>query len=141
MERSHQSVIQDSTCIRHLGQLQFQRFPLQFIAGDVVLQDRSLAAACLHVGYHLLRQFQVLLQYLQLVVQFVKVQIVAREQKAYLLPILLPLQLGQLLLQLSQADATVDSPSGVDYLLCLNGEVVSEMWHVDARGVAEVSIP
>ena len=99
VERRYQPVVQYLGGVRHLGQLQLQRFPLQFVAGDVVLQDRSFAAACLHVGYHLLRQFQVLLQHLQLVVQLVEVQVVAREQEADFLPVFLPVQLGQLLLQ------------------------------------------
>ena len=141
VERRHQPVVQYLGGVCHLGQLQLQRFPLQLVAGDVVLQDRSFAAACLHVGYHLLRQFQVLLQHLQLVVQLVEVQVVARKQEADFLPVLLPVQLGQLLFQLGQADTAADGPAGVDHLLRLDGKVVSEVRHVDARSVVEVAVP
>lgn len=62
-------MVGDFPGIRHPCQLQVQLFLLQFVARDVVFQDRALFPAGFHVGNDLLGQFQVLSQHPDLVVQ------------------------------------------------------------------------
>ena len=127
--------------ILHLGELQAERFPLQLIACDIILQCCTLFQPCLHVGDYLVGQFQILVQHLDLVVQLIQIEVMSYEQEADILTILLPVHLRQLLLQFCQFDTAVDSSSGVDRQLCLEGEIVSPVRHLYLGSVAEITVP
>ena len=68
-------MVDNLTCILNSCQLQIQLFLLQFITCNVVFQDCALFPAGFHVGNDFIGQFHVLLQYLDLIVQFVEVQV------------------------------------------------------------------
>ena len=141
MQGGHQLMVHDAAGVFHLRQLQLQRFALQLVAGDVVLQGGSLVAACLHVTDYLFGQFQILLQNLTLIAQLIDVQVVAYQQEADFLTVLLRVQSCHLLAQFGQGNAAVHRTTGVNHLLRLKSEVVAEVGHRNVGAVAEVAVP
>lgn len=141
MQGGCQLVVGDFPGIRHPCQLQVQLFLLQFVARDVVFQDRALFPAGFHVGNDLLGQFQVLSQHPDLVVQPVKVQVTPCQHEANLLDVLLQVKFCQHLAKLRLPDAAADGPAGIDDLPGLQREVVAEVRHVHGHAVAEIPVP
>lgn len=94
-----------------------------------------------HISYDFIRQFNILFQYADLVVQPVNVQVMPVKQKTYFLNILLQVEFRQQFPQFSLSDAAVYRASRIYDLLRLERETVAEMRHIHRHRVAEIPVP
>ena len=91
-----------------------------------------------HISYDFIRQFNILFQYADLVVQPVNVQVMPVKQKTYFLNILLQVEFRQQFPQFSLSDAAVYRASRIYDLLRLERETVAEI-PVPQPSVAQIA--
>lgn len=85
-------------------------------------------------------QLDVLFIHLDAVVYLIEVEILPQGDEANLLTGEFYAYFCLLLSEFGELNACVDGSTGVNHLLCLEGEVVAEMWRFQAMNVAEVTV-
>ena len=133
-------MVQDAPVVSERRQTEFEAFHLEFVSGDIVLQRHALCLLLLDIFDELTGQFDVLLIYLDAVVYLVKVEILTEGDEANLLSGKFHAYLCLLLSEFGELDACIDGSTGINHLLCLEGEVVAEMWGLQTMNVAEVAV-
>ena len=133
-------MVQDASVVPECRQTEFEAFHLEFVSGDVVLQRHSVRLLLLDVVDELTGQLDVLFVHLDAVVYLIKVEILPQGDEANLLSGEFHAYLCLLLSEFGELDACVDGSTGVNHLLCLEGEVVAEMWGFQTMNVAEVAV-
>ena len=133
-------MVQDASVVPECRKTEFEAFHLEFVSGDVVLQRHSVRLFLLDVIDELVGQLDVLFIHLDAVVYLVKVEILPQGDEANLLSGEFHAYFCLLLSEFGEFDTCVDGSTGVNHLLCLEGEVVAEMWGFQTMNVAEVTI-
>ena len=133
-------MVQDASVVSERRKTEFETFHLEFVSGDVVLQRHSVRLFLLDVVDELAGQLDVLFIHLDAVVYLVKVEILSEGDEANLLSGEFHAYFCLLLSEFGEFDTCVDGSTGVNHLLCLEGEVVAEMWRFQAVNVAEVAV-
>ena len=133
-------MVQDAPVVSERRKTEFEAFHLEFVSGDVVLQRHSVRLFLLDVVDELAGQLDVLFIHLDAVVYLIEVEILAEGDEANLLSGEFHAYFCLLLSEFGELDACVDGSTGVNHLLCLEGEVVAEMWGFQTMNVAEVTV-
>ena len=133
-------MVQDASVVPECRKTELEAFHLEFVSGDVVLQRHAVRLLLLDVSDELAGQLDVLFIHLDTVVYLVKVEILTEGDEANLLSGKFHAYFCLLLTEFGEFDACVDGSTGVNYLLCLEGEVVAEMWGFQTMNVAEVAV-
>ena len=133
-------MVKDASVVSERRKTELETFHLEFVSGDVVLQCHAVRLLLLDVVDELASQFDVLLINLDTVVYLVKVEILTEGDEANLLSGKFHAYFCLLLSEFGEFDACVDGSTGVNHLLCLEGEVVAEMWGFQTMNVAEVAV-
>ena len=133
-------MVQDAPVVSERRKTEFETFHLEFVSGDVVLQRHALCLFLLDVVDELAGQLDILFIHLDTVVYLIKVEILPQGDEANLLSGEFHANLCLLLSEFGEFDTCVDGSTGINHLLCLEGEVVAEMWRFQAVNVAEVAV-
>ena len=133
-------MVQDASVVPERRKTEFETFHLELVSGDVILQRHSVCLFLLDVVDELAGQLDVLFIHLDAVVYLIKVEILAEGDEANLLSGEFHAYFCLLLSEFGELDACIDGSTGINHLLCLEGEVVAEMWGFQTMNVAEVAV-
>ena len=133
-------MVQDAPVVSERRQTEFETFHLEFVSGDVILQRHSVRLFLLDVIDELAGQLDVLFIHLDAVVYLIEVEILPQGDEADLLSGEFHAYFCLLLSEFGEFDTCVYGSTGVNHLLCLEGEVVAEMWGFQSMNVAEVTV-
>ena len=133
-------MVQDASVVSERRKTEFETFHLEFVSGDVVLQRHSVRLFLLDVVDELAGQLDVLFIHLDAVVYLIEVEILTECDEANLLTGEFYAYFCLLLSEFGEFDACIDGSTGINHLLCLEGEVVAEMWGFQTMNVAEVTV-
>ena len=116
MKHRYEFVVDDLACILQLPLAQLLGLQLQFVAGDVIPEHRTLCMAGTHSGQHPLSQVNVPVHHLKLVAQFAQFQVVPSQEKPHLLAVPLHVEPCHPLPLLCHAYSCREGTSGIDDL-------------------------
>ena len=127
-------------CVLELGEVQRERFELEFISRDVGFEGGSLSSPRLHVFYDLPCEPDVVLHNLLVVLQAAEVEIVGGDDEPYLLSVLGVVELCHHVGQFGQRHAALYGPASINHLLRLECEIVHEVGIVDVLPVVHFPV-